>query len=137
MTKKQAEEFWPVNDDKPTTLTLYDTIEVLSRKNPDWINDSYCRCIFIWQSSKFIESHVKEVCEDKLSDYHLFILCKEFRENGTIIGVTLPSSFGFDALEYIFSNSNHKPEYIKFETSPVRDCYFKIDNHIIDMPEMK
>lgn len=115
-------------DDGPTILTLYDTITVLSRKNPEWLKDRFCQMIFAWQASMFLENHVDEVCKEKCPE--LRELCVEYRECKTMNGLPLDELFGIKALNYIMPK-NEDPYFEEpFGTAPVRDSFFKIiDNN--------
>lgn len=112
------------NFDGPTILTLYDTICVLEKKNPNWIHDKLCQMIFAWQSSLFLEDHVKEVCNSKCPNF--LPLCLEYREYKTIMGFPLPENFGLEAFEFIFPQPIPDFENERFGCSPVRNCYFEM-----------
>lgn len=114
--------------DEPTILSLYDTITVLSRKNPKWRDDKFCQKILAWAASLFIETHVAEVCNAECPE--LIELCSEYREHKTMFGLFLPPFFGQDALEYIAPEPKLNVDFEKFGSSPVRDSYFFIDKGI-------
>lgn len=110
-----------MNDD-PTAFTLYDTIEVLAKRNPNWVKDNFCQMIFAWQASLFLKSHLQEVCNEKCPE--LLDLCIEYSEHKTINGQFLPTLFGTEAIEYITRNTIELPEYKNFGTSPVSNSFF-------------
>lgn len=109
---------------EPTIISLYDTITVLERKNPDWLKDEFCCKIFAWQASMFLASHVKEVCQDKYPE--LLALCVEYRVLKTISGEPLPEWFAFEALKY-YAKPVEEFYDGPFGCAPVRNCYFIIE----------
>ncbi len=113
--------------DEPTIISLYDTVGVLEKKNPNWRDDRFCCMIFAWQADFFLESHSEEVCKEKCPE--LFNLCLEYHEHKTMLGLALSPFFGIAAMEYIFASLIEKTEYERFGCAPVRDAYFKIDEY--------
>ena len=124
MMQNSASHIDTSNFDGPTIISLYDTVEVLSKKNPDWIKDKFCQMIFAWNSDFFLDSHVEEVCKDKCPD--LLGLCMEYRECKTVMGLTLPTMFGISAIQYVFPTQIEETEFHRIECAPVRDAYFEI-----------
>lgn len=116
------------NFDVPTTISLYDTIEVLSKRSPDWIKDKFCQMIFAWAASSFMDSHVDEVCKDKC--HELLSLCVEYRENKTMMGLPISPFFSINAIEYCFPQTPVDYEIGTFESAPVRNAYFEITEGI-------
>ncbi len=114
--------------DEPTEISLYDTVEVLSKRNSNWANDEFCQMILAWQASHFLNEHADQVIREKCP--HLKELCTEYRELETINGKRLHHLFGMKALAYIMPNFE-KP-YLKgpFGCAPVQDSYFIIDNTV-------
>lgn len=114
-----------VIDDQPTIFSLKYTISLISKKNPDWRKNNYLISIFVWQSSLFLESHVKEICEQECPE--LLGLCQEYRTNKTIYGCELADDFSYKAFQFIVSEPKNET-YIKFETYPVRSSFFILTN---------
>lgn len=110
--------------DEPTEISLYDTVEVLSKRNPDWANDEFCQMILAWQASHFLNNHADKVIAEKCP--HLKELCTEYRELETMNGKPLHHLFGIKALNYIMPKFEDPYLEAPFGTSPVRNCYFQV-----------
>lgn len=116
------------DSDIANICTLRDTIYVLSKKNPDWFNDEFCKMIFAWNSSLYSDDHVDEVCLD--FPIELKELCLEYRNHHTMNGSPLSESFGIEAIDYIFEPFKPKDDaYFEsdFGTSPVSNAYFQLE----------
>ncbi len=112
--------------DKPSILSLYDTLSLLENKNENWLNDRLCRMIFAWQSSIFDEDHVIEVCKEKCPEW--LEVCLEYRRYKTIMGNFLYPDFSLQAIHYIVNETKEPFNQEKYGSAPVRDCYIKIVN---------
>ena len=108
--------------DEPTVITLYDTVEVLSKRNPGWTNDEFCQMIFAWQAAHFLNDHADEVIREKCP--HLKELCVEYRELETMNGKRLHHLFGVKALAYIMPDLEEPCFEGPFGTSPVINAFF-------------
>lgn len=118
------------DSDEATICTLRDTIHVLSKKNPDWLNDEFCKKIFAWNSALYLDDHVDEVCQDL--PFELKELCLEYRNHKTMNGAPLNPLFGEEALQYVFMPFKPKENPYKetnFGASPVKNAYFQLDKH--------
>lgn len=111
-------------DNEPTILSLNDTIEVLSRRNPKWKDNDFCVKIFIWNAAGFLEEHADEVCKEKCPEF--IPLLMEYREKGTIKNEKLPVYFGLVALDFIIQPYRDEEDFQNFGTSPVRNAFFEI-----------
>ena len=107
-------------DDKPTRVTLFDTVSVLNKRNPLWHEDDYLSKVFIWQTDLFVLDHIVEVCKEKCPD--LLKFCLEYRECKTINGEPLSPYFGFHAFATLFFKESILHDI--HGTSPVTDTYF-------------
>lgn len=107
---------------KPTEISLYDTVEMLSKRNPDWANDEFCQMILAWEASQFLNSHADKVVAEKCP--HLRKLCVEYRELETMNGKPLHHLFGIKALEYFMPKYKDPFLHGPFGTSPVRNAFF-------------
>lgn len=123
MLNSASEADASVSEDKPTILSLNDTVEVLANRNPEWRQHYFSCQIFIWQSAHFLESHADEVCNEKCPE--LMPLLVEYRKNNTILGYPLSHMFGTLALQYILPQIE-KCDHELFGSSPVQGAYFKI-----------
>ena len=113
----------PNISDQPTELALYDTVEILSKINPNWANDELCQMILSWQASFFLNTHTDKVIAEKCP--HLRELCVEYRELKTMHGKPLSPLFGLQALDYIIPKYEHSYFDGPFGTSPVRNAFWK------------
>lgn len=132
LLQNAASHLDPIDCDKPTEITLYDTVIVLERKNPNWREYDFCIKIFVWQSSSFIDSHSDEVCNAKCAE--LMPLVLEYRQHTTINGDPLSHIFGLAALQYIFPTPICEPEIQCFGCAPVRDSYFLVEKNETKSP---
>lgn len=89
-----------MNEDKPTILSLQDTVDLIERKyGKKWKNYPHCKCVVIWSSSMFNLDHVKEIVPD------LFELCKEYKEKKTVNGKKFPDNFYMLAYHVVDPNT--------------------------------
>jgi hypothetical protein len=114
--------------DDPTVMALYDIVQFLNNRNPDWKKDRFCQIIFVWQANIFLDTHSDEVCEEKCPELKTLML--EYRKNQTIMGYPLPPNFGFDAFKYFFPKFKNENENVceteRSGCAPVRSVYFNI-----------
>lgn len=97
--------------DEPTVFSLYDTIEIMAKRNSDWANDPFCQKILAWQAAHFLNAHADEVIQEKCPQ--LKELCLEYREHETINGKRLHHLFGIKALAYIIPDAEEIHNLIK------------------------
>lgn len=117
-----------IEDDEPTICSLKDTIYVLSKRKPDWLNDNFCKMIFAWNSDLYNLDHVEEICQEL--PLEIKELCLEYREHKTMNGNKISESFGDESIQYIFFDDIYHEEIVtNFGSSPVREAYFQVENN--------
>lgn len=74
-----------MKNEEPTVISLQQTVDLVIRKyGSGWLENPEAKCIVIWVSAEYLESHIMEIVPE------LYDLCMEFRSKGSVRGHQMP-----------------------------------------------